>query len=179
MYIFYDDFHLSLVNFILWIPGKGGYFGSHRAPAPPHENKVTTRLKRETIATSWHPHRTSLQACRPNTSPKTTNNERTTPNDSLHLLTRSGTSPTPPSFQHHQRRRKEEEKRGDTKGEKKGRFPAVESELANETSTYKSPANQTTTTQTAIMGKVHGSLARAGKVKSQTPKVRWLDSPPE
>ncbi len=24
---------------------------------------------------------------------------------------------------------------------------------------------------TAIMGKVHGSLARAGKVKSQTPKV--------
>ncbi|KAI4260126.1 MAG: hypothetical protein L6R42_004205, partial [Xanthoria sp. 1 TBL-2021] len=24
--------------------------------------------------------------------------------------------------------------------------------------------------QTAIMGKVHGSLARAGKVKSQTPK---------
>ena len=26
------------------------------------------------------------------------------------------------------------------------------------------------------MGKVHGSLARAGKVKSQTPKV-WLDPP--
>jgi len=24
------------------------------------------------------------------------------------------------------------------------------------------------------MGKVHGSLARAGKVKSQTPKVRFL-----
>jgi hypothetical protein len=25
------------------------------------------------------------------------------------------------------------------------------------------------------MGKVHGSLARAGKVKSQTPKVRYFD----
>jgi hypothetical protein len=28
------------------------------------------------------------------------------------------------------------------------------------------------------MGKVHGSLARAGKVKSQTPKVQSLASPP-
>ncbi|CAL8574874.1 40S ribosomal protein S30 [Xanthoria parietina] len=31
----------------------------------------------------------------------------------------------------------------------------------------RSPSNE----KTAIMGKVHGSLARAGKVKSQTPKV--------
>lgn len=31
------------------------------------------------------------------------------------------------------------------------------------------------TTETANMGKVHGSLARAGKVKSQTPKVRISD----
>ncbi|SMQ45690.1 unnamed protein product [Zymoseptoria tritici ST99CH_3D7] len=33
------------------------------------------------------------------------------------------------------------------------------------------PAKLTETRQTAIMGKVHGSLARAGKVKAQTPKV--------
>lgn len=44
---------------------------------------------------------------------------------------------------------------------------------------HPSPSTATTPTvaaTTAIMGKVHGSLARAGKVKSQTPKVRPIRS---
>lgn len=36
--------------------------------------------------------------------------------------------------------------------------------------------SQSSTSQSINMGKVHGSLARAGKVKSQTPKVEKQES---
>lgn len=124
-----------MISFCLWsIPFcgylGGGYFCCHRAPAPP---TVTTRLKRETIATSWHPHGTSLQACHSNTSPKTTNDERT--NDTKRLFAPPETlryvSPLPSSASSAEQGKKK------TTGNIGGKNNSpVESELANETSTY-------------------------------------------